>query len=954
MHAEAQLRIEETARTGGVNCDGARDGERDGERESTGDGMEAASRARKEAYEEHATAIDAHVAAVHAAREEADEAHAARLDAEAAKAETEAALAARTADLERAERAAAASAAEAQRLRDAAAAHGAEIAAAAEATIDREMSLSHREAECTSREAETQTHESEVQARMASLALEQAVLADREASIGGRESALVAAEAAAEAVAEHEADVMAREVLVTARESDVVAREAEMSAREAEVAAREEAATDAATASTAATAAAAVASQGAGLEYAIAAGAAQQEAAEAREEAAVAHAAAAAHMEELESLRQLSDVTKEELETLRREKATVERSAAHALEVAQRAAAARDEDVRSERLSAERDRNALVLELNETRRRLATCEHAAEGLRASLVASRAALAVAPPTPAAGSGANGRATALVAAGSGAAGAVLTAGSPGSAKRLRCRQSPRVISRVVELGLANAPISEIDAALSHEGHTTSTGTPWPAKNDGRVVTRLLLKHGLQPNFGNDHRLAEYARQYGARMAPDMSPQPALLRHSSGPAALTTAAAGVPLLEARANSLPVASAPVANDTVLQPLNRSRTGGTSGAKSTPGRTKSHEAREHIKEQIPPNRSSSAPASNRSSSVGGGSDDSARISDISEEWEWERREEMAVRARTAAWWRRQQREASAAACCGRDELDEASQEESTEEPDEDNDDDDDDSSEGGVGHRGQRLGSVSSQGSLSQPGHFLGDVPAARSQGESSSQGEEFSQQFEAGSPPLDDGRVDGDGDGEDDDDDDDESASDDDTNNADMDMLAHEGLSTRSEPLAGDEPRAPLSRLTKGGVGSPRHLTRRQRRARGQPVELCAGAVPRNLKARRPTEPPWCSLSEARTTVGRRVRIYWGGDKCWYAGRIVLVHPTSLQVFIKYDDHDERWHAMWEEMWEWEDGGEGAAALGNGERRLSARREQKRIGPRPRSSSNPPVEVQ
>ena len=66
------------------------------------------------------------------------------------------------------------------------------------------------------------------------------------------------------------------------------------------------------------------------------------------------------------------------------------------------------------------------------------------------------------------------------------------------------------------------------------------------------------------------------------------------------------------------------------------------------------------------------------------------------------------------------------------------------------------------------------------------------------------------------------------------------------------------------------------------------------------------------KPVDPPWDTLASAQETVGRRVRLYWGGDKKWYAGKIVLVHPTSRQVFIKYDDHDERWHKMWEECYE------------------------------------------
>ena len=87
-------------------------------------------------------------------------------------------------------------------------------------------------------------------------------------------------------------------------------------------------------------------------------------------------------------------------------------------------------------------------------------------------------------------------------------------------------------------------------------------------------------------------------------------------------------------------------------------------------------------------------------------------------------------------------------------------------------------------------------------------------------------------------------------------------------------------------------------------------------------------------PLEPPWSSLEEARATVGKRVRIFWGGDRKWYAGRIVLVHPTSRQVFIKYDDRDERWHAMWEECYEFLDSADDVGA--------ARRSKSKRIGPR------------
>ena len=126
-------------------------------------------------------------------------------------------------------------------------------------------------------------------------------------------------------------------------------------------------------------------------------------------------------------------------------------------------------------------------------------------------------------------------------------------------------------------------------------------------------------------------------------------------------------------------------------------------------------------------------------------------------------------------------------------------------------------------------------------------------------------------------------------------------------------------------------------------------QRRERGQPLEICPRSVGlgRRGEPQTPLTPPWSSLAEARATVGRRVRLYWGGDGAWYAGRIVLVHPTSRQVFIKYDDHDERWHAMWEEVYEWEDGacpaaGGAAGAAEKEEHGGAAAKGAKRIGPR------------
>ena len=61
----------------------------------------------------------------------------------------------------------------------------------------------------------------------------------------------------------------------------------------------------------------------------------------------------------------------------------MERAANVAFEAAQRAAAASDEERRSEQLTAERDRSALLLELNTLRRQLAGSQEALAAARAS-------------------------------------------------------------------------------------------------------------------------------------------------------------------------------------------------------------------------------------------------------------------------------------------------------------------------------------------------------------------------------------------------------------------------------------------------------------------------------------------------------------------------------------------------------------------------------------------
>ena len=59
-----------------------------------------------------------------------------------------------------------------------------------------------------------------------------------------------------------------------------------------------------------------------------------------------------------------------------------------------------------------------------------------------------------------------------------------------------------------------VVEIDRALHREEHRTSTGTRWPAKNDGRVVVRLLLNNGITPVAG-DAKIARYIGEYATKL-------------------------------------------------------------------------------------------------------------------------------------------------------------------------------------------------------------------------------------------------------------------------------------------------------------------------------------------------------------------------------------------------------------------------------------------------------
>ena len=68
---------------------------------------------------------------------------------------------------------------------------------------------------------------------------------------------------------------------------------------------------------------------------------------------------------------------------------------------------------------------------------------------------------------------------------------------------------------ELGRAGVSVIEIDRTLHREQFKTSTGTLWPAKNDGRVVVRTLLKGGVTPVPG-DVKIKRYVAEYTAKLA------------------------------------------------------------------------------------------------------------------------------------------------------------------------------------------------------------------------------------------------------------------------------------------------------------------------------------------------------------------------------------------------------------------------------------------------------
>ena len=50
-------------------------------------------------------------------------------------------------------------------------------------------------------------------------------------------------------------------------------------------------------------------------------------------------------------------------------------------------------------------------------------------------------------------------------------------------------------------------------AHDQHRS--GTPWPSKNDGRVVVRTLLQQGVLAPVAGDAKIQKYISEYSAEM-------------------------------------------------------------------------------------------------------------------------------------------------------------------------------------------------------------------------------------------------------------------------------------------------------------------------------------------------------------------------------------------------------------------------------------------------------
>ena len=77
----------------------------------------------------------------------------------------------------------------------------------------------------------------------------------------------------------------------------------------------------------------------------------------------------------------------------------------------------------------------------------------------------------------------------------------AAPPPAAKRSRgggggggSRQDGALVARVVALARGGRTLAEIDTALNLAGFTNTRGKRWPARTDGKVLTRILSAAGV----------------------------------------------------------------------------------------------------------------------------------------------------------------------------------------------------------------------------------------------------------------------------------------------------------------------------------------------------------------------------------------------------------------------------------------------------------------------------
>ena len=60
--------------------------------------------------------------------------------------------------------------------------------------------------------------------------------------------------------------------------------------------------------------------------------------------------------------------------------------------------------------------------------------------------------------------------------------------------------------------------------------------------------------------------------------------------------------------------------------------------------------------------------------------------------------------------------------------------------------------------------------------------------------------------------------------------------------------------------------------------------------------------------------AMLEGVQLVGSRVRVWWGGDKKWYRGRVTKYDAALLVHFVSYDDGDKKWHDLNNATEDWE----------------------------------------